>query len=55
MKNYERIITVGGKDTGVRENNRGSLYINHKVFFSDPKVIRILKRLSKSKLVSKNK
>lgn len=28
-----------GNDNGVREDERGAMYINHKVFFSLPKVI----------------
>jgi len=41
----ERIITVDGKDTGVRENNRGDIYINHKIFFQQDRVKAILNKL----------
>ncbi len=48
----ERIlIDKNGKDTGVRENRRGAMYINKKVFFSDEKVSRTLSRLNKSGIV----
>ncbi|SHF60114.1 hypothetical protein SAMN05444483_101736 [Salegentibacter echinorum] len=54
MSNYERVITnAKGEDTGVRENNRGALYINHKIFFSNPDVLKKVDRLATSKLVKR--
>ncbi len=56
MKNYERILTdKKGKDSGVREDYRGSLYIDHEVFFSDKKVKSMIKKLSALGIVDKKK
>ena len=56
MRNYERTITdKNGNDTGVRENYRGDMYINHKVFFSDSKVRHLIARLAKSNIVKQGK
>ncbi|WP_416448432.1 hypothetical protein ACH3PA_04030 [Leeuwenhoekiella sp. A2] len=54
MGNYERKIYKEGKDTGVREDYRGAMYIDHKVFFSDEKVQKIIKNISKAGLVKKD-
>lgn len=51
-KKLERIIRdCDGNDTGVREDDRGAMYIDKKVFFSINKVKDILNELSNSKLV----
>lgn len=54
MKTYERIIRDrSGKDTGVRENERGAMYINHEVFFKDERTIRVVDALRNSDIVKK--
>ena len=40
-----------GNDTGVREDERGALYINHRIFFSIPRVIETIEQLKNSQLV----
>lgn len=49
----ERIITVNGKDTGVRENSRGAIYINHRIFFKQDRVKEILNKLQKAGISNK--
>lgn len=49
----ERIITVNGKDTGVRENSRGAIYINHRIFFKQDRVKEILDKLQKAGISNK--
>lgn len=52
MKTQERILRDSkGNDIGVRENQRGAMYINHKVFFSLRETKAVLKTLRESKLV----
>ncbi|MBG7611632.1 hypothetical protein IU405_05150 [Polaribacter sp. BAL334] len=53
MKTLERILRDSrGKDIGVRENERGAMYIDHKVFFSLDETKNAMKALRDSKLVS---
>jgi hypothetical protein len=42
---------VNGNDNGVREDERGAMYINHKVFFSLPAVILKINELKNSQLI----
>lgn len=51
MKNYERVILKKGKDIGLRENNRGAIYINPKIYFQNSKVKELIRTLSKSNIV----
>ncbi len=51
MNKNERVVKIEGKDTGVRENGNGAMYINHRVFFSNDKVKLIIKNLSCSAIV----
>ena len=51
----ERIILVDGKDTGVRENNKGYIYINHRIFLKNPRVQEILLNVKKYMNESKSK
>lgn len=53
MKVQERILRDSkGNDIGVRENQRGAMYIDHKVFFSLEKTQSVIKNLSESKLIA---
>lgn len=53
MKTQERILRDSkGNDIGVRENQRGAMYIDHKVFFSLEKTQSVIKNLSESKLIA---
>jgi hypothetical protein len=53
MKTQERILRDSkGNDIGVRENQRGAMYIDHRVFFSLQKTQDIMKTLSESRLVA---
>jgi hypothetical protein len=52
MKNYERVIlNKDKKDIGLREDNRGAIYIVPKVYFQNEKVQRIIDTISKSGIV----
>lgn len=52
MKNYERVIlNKKGKDIGLRENNRGAIYIKPKIYFQNTKVKELIKTLSNSNIV----
>lgn len=52
MKTQERILRdLKGNDIGVRENQRGAMYIDHKVFFSLKETKAIMQTLRESKLV----
>lgn len=52
MKNYERIIfNKDGKDIGLRENNRGAIYIKPKLYFKNTKVKNLIEALSNSNIV----
>lgn len=52
MKNYERVIlNKEGKDIGLRENNRGAIYIKPKLYFKNTKVKTLIETLSKSNIV----
>lgn len=49
---YERVVRDGdGNDTGVREDERGAIYINHKAFFENKKTIAVIDRFSKSQII----
>lgn len=53
MRTQERILRDSkGNDIGVRENQRGAMYIDHKVFFSLQKTQDVMKTLRESKLVA---
>lgn len=48
----ERIIRDSdGRDSGVRENQRGAMYIDHEVFFKHPKTIEKIEQLKNSQLI----
>lgn len=52
MKNYERIIlNKDKKDIGLREDNRGAIYILPKIYFQNKKVQYIIETISKSGIV----
>lgn len=52
MKTQERIIRDSkGNDIGVRENQRGAMYIDHKVFFSLTETKNAMQPLRDSQLV----
>lgn len=48
MNNYERKILKNGKDIGLREDNRGAIYINRKIYLKNDKVKAIIRKLSES-------
>ncbi len=53
MKTQERILRDSkGNDIGVRENQRGAMYIDHKVFFSLTETKNAMQPLRDSRLVS---
>lgn len=53
MKTNERILKDSkGNDVGVRENQRGAMYIDHKVFFSLTKTQDVIQGLRDSKIVA---
>jgi hypothetical protein len=41
-----RIINVDGKDTGVRENSEGAIFIDQEVFLKQKEVQEILRKVS---------
>lgn len=52
MKTYERIVRdKDGNDIGVRENDRGAIYINHEVFFKNEKTIKVVEDLRNSEII----
>ena len=54
MKTYERVIlNKDGRDIGLRENSKGAIYIKPKIYFKNPKVQDIIKKLSESNIVKK--
>lgn len=49
-KEYERILTDNnGKDTGVRENYTGAMYIDKKVFLASKKVKETISKIAAAK------
>jgi hypothetical protein len=54
MKNYERVILNNeGKDIGLREDNRGAIYILPKIYFKNEKIRNIINSISKSNIVQR--
>ncbi|KIQ22762.1 hypothetical protein RT99_06630 [Flavobacterium sp. MEB061] len=54
MSNYTRIIlNRSGKDIGLREDNRGAIFIEPKIYFKNAKIKSIIKTISESNIVKK--
>lgn len=52
MKNYERVIlNKEGKDIGLREDNRGAIYIDTSLYFKNEKIRATIQKISKSNIV----
>lgn len=55
MLNLVAIIKKDGKDTGVRTNYRGALYVDKKVYYKRKDVAALFKALKKAVVVKKSK
>lgn len=54
MANYSRVIlNRKGKDIGLREDNRGAIFIEPKIYFKNDKIKAIIKTISASNIVKK--
>lgn len=53
FKNYKRVIYKQGKDIGLREDNRGAIFIEPKIYFQNDKIKAIIKIVSASNIVKK--
>jgi len=54
MANYSRVIlNKKGKDIGLREDNRGAIFIEPKIYFKNDKIKAIIKTISASNIVKK--
>lgn len=53
MENYKRIIYKDGKDIGLREDNRGAIFIEPRKYFQNEKVKAIISTVSKSGIVKR--
>lgn len=54
MSNYSRVIlNRSGKDIGLREDNRGAIFIEPKIYFKNDKIKSIIKTISESNIVKK--
>lgn len=53
MENYKRIIYKDGKDIGLREDNRGAIFIEPRKYFQNTKIKAIIKTISESNIVKK--
>jgi len=55
MSTEVRIITLNGKDVGVRENSRGVMYMDKKIYFTQPRIVNAVTSLKAAGLVKRNK
>lgn len=55
MSTEVRIITLNGKDVGVRENSRGEMYMDKKIYFTQPRIVNAVTSLKAAGLVKRNK
>lgn len=54
MANYSRVIlNKSGKDIGLREDNRGAIFIEPRIYFKNDKIKAIIKTISASNIVKK--
>nr|WP_314867041.1 hypothetical protein [uncultured Flavobacterium sp.] len=54
MANYRRVIlNKSGKDIGLREDNRGAIFIEPKIYFNNAKIKSIIRIISESNIVKK--
>ena len=53
MENYKRIIYKDGKDIGLREDNRGAIFIEPRKYFQNEKVKEIIRVVSASGIVKR--
>ena len=53
MENYKRVIYKQGKDIGLREDNRGAIFIEPKIYFQNDKIKAIIKTVSASNIVKR--
>jgi hypothetical protein len=53
MKNYKRIIYKAGTDIGIREDNRGAIFIEPRIYFRNSKIQAIIKTMSDSNIVKR--
>ena len=54
MKNYERIILNNkGVDIGLREDNRGAIFIEPRLYFKNEKIKALIKTISASSIVKR--
>lgn len=53
FKNYKRVIYKQGKDIGLREDNRGAIFIEPKIYFQNDKIKAIIKTVSASNIVKR--
>lgn len=54
MENYKRVIYKDGKDIGLREDNRGAIFIEPRKYFQNVKIKAIIKTISESNIVKKD-
>ena len=54
MTNYSRVIlNRNGKDIGLREDNRGAIFIEPKIYFKNAKIQKLIKAVSSSNIVKR--
>lgn len=53
MENYKRVIYKEGRDIGLREDNRGAIFIEPRVYFRNDKIKAIIKTMSASNIVKR--